>query len=127
MPIIKSAKKRVKQAQKAYERNKHYNSRMRTLVKSVIKSTDAKKVEKVLPDVYSAIDVALKKNIIHKNNAARKKSLVARTLAKLQSALPPSPAVKKTEKAAAPKVAKTTKTTEKAEAKKTVKKVETKK
>ncbi len=33
---------------------------------------------KVLPRAYKLIDMAAKKNLIHKNNAARKKSLLAR-------------------------------------------------
>ena len=36
---------------------------------------------KLLPKVYKVIDTAAKKNIIHKNNAARKKSLYARMVA----------------------------------------------
>lgn len=35
----------------------------------------------MLPQVYKSIDMAAKKNIIHKNTAARKKSLAARMVA----------------------------------------------
>jgi len=80
MPIIKSAKKRVLQTKKAYERNKHYNTRMRTMVKNVLKATGLEQAEKLLPETYSAIDTAYKKNLIHKNNAARKKARVAKAV-----------------------------------------------
>ena len=54
MPNIKSAKKRVLVSRANYERNKAYRSALRTAVKK--------------------IDQATVKGIIHKNNAARKKS-----------------------------------------------------
>ncbi len=132
MPIIKSAKKRVIQAKKAYERNKHYNTRMRTMVKKVLKETDAEKAAKILPETYSAIDVALKKNLIHKNNAAHKKAKVAKALAKLQGSAAPKKEVKKAEpkkKAPAAKAKTTTKKTSVKTTKKTTtaKKTEEKK
>lgn len=96
MPIIKSAKKRVLQAQKAYTKNKHYNSRMRTMIKNVLKTTDAEKAEKMLPETFSAIDVALKKKILHKNNAARKKALISKVVVQLKSGTAPQVQVKTT-------------------------------
>lgn len=96
MPIIKSAKKRVLQAAKANTRNKHYNSRMRTLIKNVVKESDAEKAEKMLPETFSAIDVALKKNLIHKNNAARKKARVTKLVTQLKSGDVVKTEVKKT-------------------------------
>lgn len=124
MPIIKSAKKRVVQSRKAYERNKHYNTRMRTMVKKVLKETDAEKAEKLIPETYSAVDVALKKNLLHKNTAARKKARVAKFVKHLKEGKPLFEAKKKTTTTPASKkpVAKKTTTT-----KKTTKKVEAKK
>lgn len=117
MPIIKSAKKRVAQSRKANERNKHYNTKMRTLVKNVLKASDAAKVEKMLPETFSAIDTALKKNLLHKNNAARQKSKVTRALKQLQEGKAPAVVAKKatikTEKKVAPKKTVTKKTTAK--------------
>lgn len=134
MPIIKSAKKRVLQAKKAYERNKHYNTRMRTMVKKVLKETDAEKAEKLLPETYSAIDVALKKNILHKNNAARKKARVAKVVATLKTTAVKKETKKEKVAEAKPKktsVAKgketTSKTTEKTEKKTTTAKKTTEK
>lgn len=84
MPIIKSAKKRMKQAEVRRQRNYPVRSAMKTHVKKVLLLTkEGKKdeAEKMLPETYKIIDTAAKKNIIHKNNAARKKSLLARSIA----------------------------------------------
>lgn len=84
MPIIKSAKKRVKQAEVRRERNRQYKTRMLTMVKNIInwvKSGDVEKAKTFLPEAQKAIDTAAKKNIIHKNTAARKKSRVAKAIA----------------------------------------------
>lgn len=76
MPNIKSAKKRVLISKANYERNKAYRSALRTAVKKADAAIDAK-----AEDMAAAVDVAVKKidqaaskGIIHKNNAARKKS-----------------------------------------------------
>lgn len=82
MPIIKSAIKRNRQNEKRRIRNRDVKVRMRTLIKNFMKTSkdDPKKAEEFVPMVYSSIDTALKKNLIHKNNAARQKSKVARAL-----------------------------------------------
>lgn len=84
MPIIKSAKKRDRQNKKRRVRNKEVKMRMLTLVKNIQSTakTDVKKAEEFIPSVYSSIDTAVKKNIIHKNTGARKKSLVSRCVKK---------------------------------------------
>ena len=59
---------------------------------------------KYLPKVYSIIDTACKKKIIHPNNAARKKSRLARAINELQSKgakAPKTAEAKKEEKAEA--------------------------
>jgi len=83
MPIIKSAKKRVRTAQKGSIRN----SRTRRNLKDSIKIFDAvlakgktKEVNTALQNAYSAIDTAVKKNVIHKNSAAKKKSKLASSM-----------------------------------------------
>ena len=85
MPITKQAIKRVKQDKKRTARNKHYGNHMKSMVKLLleyVKKGEVDKATKILPKVVSAIDVASKKKLIHKNNAAHKKSLVQRALAK---------------------------------------------
>lgn len=113
MPIIKSAKKRVKVANKAAIRN----SKTKRSLKTALKSLAAAASVKTHRNAQSAIDKAAKKNVIHKNKAARLKSRAAKK-AKLAGVKPTKPAVKKAEPAN-----KTTKApVKKAAPKKTVKK-----
>ncbi len=84
MPLTKSAIKRVKQDAARHKRLVPYKTIMKTMMKKLADSLkEGKKEEAValLPKVYKSIDMAAKKNIIHKNTASRKKSLVARMVA----------------------------------------------
>lgn len=98
MPIIKSAKKRVKVANKAAVRNSKTKRSLKTALKAFVRKSDAKTHGKA----QSELDKAAKKGVIHKNKAARKK----RQLAAHAKAAGTKPAAKK---AAAPKKATTTK------------------
>ncbi len=83
MPITKQAIKRMKQNRVAKARNKHYGSRMKSLMKLVlgyVQKGEMDKAKKTLPEAVKAIDTAAKKNILHKNNAARKKSKIQRAV-----------------------------------------------
>ncbi|MBI4034426.1 30S ribosomal protein S20 [Candidatus Saccharibacteria bacterium] len=104
MPIIKSAKKRVKVAAKANARNIKVRRKLRLALKAYAKALESGKpteVAKAQTAVMSALDTAAKKAVIHKNKAARFKSRLS-AQAKKQG-VKPSPA-KKT-KPAAKKVA----------------------
>jgi small subunit ribosomal protein S20 len=77
MPIIKSAVKRVKQAEKRRDRNVEVKRTLRSNSKALdaaIESGDTKNLDELLNKVYSSYDTAVKKNLIHKNKAARKKA-----------------------------------------------------
>lgn len=74
MPILKQAKKRVRQAEKSRNHNRSRRSRMRSLVKAVYDIEDKADAEKALKDAVSYLDRMTVKGIIHKNNAARKKA-----------------------------------------------------
>lgn len=76
MPNIKSAKKRVLVAQVNNERNKAYRSALRTAIKKADAAIEANSEDKavVVKAAVKKIDQAASKGIIHKNNAARKKS-----------------------------------------------------
>lgn len=81
MPIIKSAKKRVKVATKATIRNSKTKRSLKAAVKafgSALAATDKKKAVKALDKVQSELDRAAKKGILHKNKVARKKAQAAR-------------------------------------------------
>ncbi len=83
MPIIKSAIKRVRQQRKKAERNRAAANHMRSLVKNILlwtKSGEKQKAERTFPEAQKAIDMAAKKNLIHKNNAAHKKSQIAKAM-----------------------------------------------
>ena len=77
MPIIKSAVKRVKQSEKRRVRNVEVKRSLRSNTKELdaaVESGDTKNLNKLLNEVYSSYDTAVKKNLIHKNKAARKKA-----------------------------------------------------
>jgi small subunit ribosomal protein S20 len=80
MPIIKSAKKRVRSSNKAAVRNRKTKRSLKTAVKAfqAALSGDKKKATATLSTAQSSIDKALKKNVIHKNKAARKKRQLAK-------------------------------------------------
>lgn len=74
MPQHKSAVKRMRQNKKRRIHNNARRSKMRTLIKKVLSSTDKEQAEKNLKEAVSFIDRLAVKNIIHSNTAARKKS-----------------------------------------------------
>ena len=81
MPNIKSAKKRVKTNAKKNEANTLVTSSMKTAIKKFEKTVatkDKKAAEEKLNTAIKKIDKAQSAGLIHKNNAARKKSRLAK-------------------------------------------------
>jgi|TARA_B110000238_G_scaffold172377_1_gene190819 small subunit ribosomal protein S20 len=86
----KSAKKRILTSKRNNLQNRFYKSSVRTLTKRFLKdleiykdsqlNTDKEKVQIVLNSIYSLIDKGSKKNVYHKNTAARKKAKLAALL-----------------------------------------------
>jgi small subunit ribosomal protein S20 len=86
----KSAEKRIQINERNRLRNRFYKSSVRTLTKTFLKNlevykisqnpADKEKLEKLLSSVYSLLDKGTKKNIFHKNAAARKKAKLAASL-----------------------------------------------
>lgn len=118
MPIIKSAKKRARQTESRTIRNVKTKRTLREAVKAftaALATGKADSISEAQKKANSAIDVAAKKNIIHKNKAARKKSQLNAQAKKVASGTPvkktaaktaAKPATKKATKAkAAPKKA----------------------
>jgi small subunit ribosomal protein S20 len=120
MPIIKSAKKRVRVSTKATVRNAKTKRTLREAVKAfttAIAGGKASEVEAAHKKANSAIDTAAKKNVLHKNKAARKKAQLSAAAKKAGVKSTAKAAPKKTApKAAAKPAAKTA--TKKAPAKK---------
>ncbi len=77
MPNIKSSKKDVLSSKAAYEKNKADKSAMKTAIKkfdAAVVAGDRAVAEAAYKLAVKAIDQASLKGLLHKNNAARKKS-----------------------------------------------------
>ena len=114
MPNIKSAKKRVLVNEKKTEQNKAIRSAVKTAMKKVdllVKENKFEEAKAALSEAFSAIDSACAKNIYHANNAANKKSKLAKKVAAIEVAAPAAEEVKAPAKKTAAK-----KTTKKADA-----------
>jgi len=82
----KSAKKRIQIAERNRLVNKSYKSIVRTLTKKTLESCEKYQkdpsddnenlVKTSLNKAFSLIDKAVKKNVLHKNNGANKKSRI---------------------------------------------------
>ena len=87
MANSKSAEKRIEINERNRLQNRFYKSSVRTLIKNFFKTLeiyktsqnldDKEKVKKILSSVYSLIDKGTKKNVFHKNTAAKKKAKLA--------------------------------------------------
>lgn len=74
MPIIKSAIKRAKQTVKRRERN----VATKRALKDAVKAFNAKPTAATLSAAQSAVDTAVKKNVLNKNTASRRKALLSK-------------------------------------------------
>ena len=77
MPNIKSSKKDVIRSKVAYEKNKADKSELKTNLKkfdAALESGDKAAAEAAYKVAVKAVDQAVQKGLLHKNNAARKKS-----------------------------------------------------
>ncbi len=82
----KSAKKRILVAERNRQVNRSYKSTVKTLVKKTIQNCEnytknpnpenKEIVNSSLNQAFSIIDKAVKKNVLHKNNGANKKSRI---------------------------------------------------
>jgi len=83
---IKSAIKRNKQNEKRRLRNRVYRGRARTFIQRArveISSGDQESALEAVKTAISALDKAAEKGVIHRNNAARRKSRLMKRLAAL--------------------------------------------
>ena len=75
MANTKSALKRIRIAEKRRERNTSYNSRVKTMLKKAEQTIASGTAdEAAITAAISTLDKAATKGVIHKNNAARRKS-----------------------------------------------------
>lgn len=92
----KSAIKRIEIAERNRLRNKAYKSAVRTLVKKYLTAVDSyaanpspetmETVQQAMSAAYSKIDKAVKRNVLHRNNGARKKARLSKALKKVTAA-----------------------------------------
>ena len=85
MANIKSAKKRILVNKTKAERNQAIKSAVKTSMKKVeaaVAANDKEAAQAALLNATSVIDKAETKGVLHKNNAARKKSALAKSLNK---------------------------------------------
>lgn len=78
MPNIKSAKKRVRVSEKRRLRNKAYKTFFKNRIKEVLKAIENKEPKEVVLELtrkaQAAIDKAVSKRVIRKNQGARRKA-----------------------------------------------------
>lgn len=86
MANIKSQIKRIKTNQKATDRNRAYKSELRTVVRQAreaIASGDKALADQKVQHASKKLDKAVSKGVIHKNQAANRKSKLATKAAAL--------------------------------------------
>ena len=101
MPILKHAKKKLKQDKKRTIKNR----KLKDAFKSLIKKAKEEKSTKAVSLAFSAVDKAAKKNILSKNRASRMKSSLSKQVS--TDANVSTAATKSTTKKTAPKTVKT--------------------
>ncbi len=74
MANIKSQKKRILTNAKAAERNKAVKSELKTRSKNAVKTAGTAEADEALRIAVKRLDMAAAKGVIHRNQAARRKS-----------------------------------------------------
>src|SRR5258706_9809793 len=85
MPVLKHAKKKLRQDKK----RTIANVKIKDTYKDLVKAAKLKKTPEALSKAFSGLDKAAKKHLMHKNKAARMKS----ALSKIVGGTAPKPAV----------------------------------
>ena len=86
MANIKSQKKRILTNEKARLRNNAVKSALKTAIRAVntaVESTDKDAATKALVAASRKLDKAVSKGVIHKNNAANRKSAISKKVSAL--------------------------------------------
>jgi small subunit ribosomal protein S20 len=78
---IKSQKKRILTSEKARQRNNAVKSELKTAIRAVntaVESTDKEAATAALVSAGRKLDKAVSKGVLHKNNAANRKSAISK-------------------------------------------------
>ncbi len=78
MPVLKHAKKKMRQDKKRALQN----SRIKTVYREMLKIANQAPTQETVGQAFSSLDRAVKQHIIHKNKAARLKSGLSKLLVK---------------------------------------------
>ncbi|MBI3620024.1 30S ribosomal protein S20 [Candidatus Roizmanbacteria bacterium] len=78
MPIIKSAKAKLKKDKKKTKSNIAYKLNIQKTVAALKKSAGRQTWNSLMQKAFSKIDKAAKRNVIHKNKARRLKSRISK-------------------------------------------------
>lgn len=81
MPRTESAKKQMRQAKVNTERNRAQRSALRTAIKKVRTAATKEEALQALVKAEQLLDRAGRKNLVHRNNAARTKSRLVKSVA----------------------------------------------
>ncbi len=84
MPQHKSPRKRLKQNAKREARNNYVKKTIKTLAKKIHSEMPIEEKKVMLSEVFSQLDKAAKKGVIHARTASRRKSRIALYLNKLE-------------------------------------------
>ena len=82
MPNHKSCEKRVRQDAKRQARNNYVRKTLKTLSKKMTSELSLEEKKTLIDEVYSQLDKAAKKGVIHKRTASRRKARIAAYLNK---------------------------------------------
>ena len=84
MPNIKSAKKRYRQSLRRRAHNRSVRSEIRTRTRKLLATESAAEAEASVKQLYSLLDKAAGRRILHPNAAARQKARLARHVGSLK-------------------------------------------
>ena len=88
MPVIKSAKKRVRVSEKQRLRNRSMRSLCKTNItkaEKLILSGELEAAREAVAEAVSSLDRAAEKGILHPNNSARRKSRILKKFNEAQA------------------------------------------
>lgn len=82
MPNTKQCEKRLRQDKKRQARNNYVKKTISTLSKKMISDVPLEEKEQLIHQIFSQLDKAAKKGVIHKRTASRRKSRISNYLNK---------------------------------------------
>ena len=85
MPNSMSARKRLRQASRRRLQNRQVKSAIRTRTRTLLEMESPDEAQAALSDLYSMLDRAAARRVLHPNTAARRKAQLARHVEKLSA------------------------------------------